>query len=619
MELSDLKIDKSKLQKLYSFIPDSFWWVFSLGGLAKVLIFLGLTTTWNNSWYFFFFIFYKLTNLMALFFTMSYFSLALLWKGRARMWATLCLSFLLSFIVFADLLYYRSFENFLSIHLLVQTSNLEDLGSTILSLIHIYDLVFFLDILIGIFILLIKRGAGKDIKRNIPCFILILALSISFISYAHYRYDIVEKGQKYIVFRICWTPTDTMRNLSPIGYHLYDSYVYFKENRAIELTQEQEEIIQTWYQEHQEIPPEGELQGIFEGHNLLLFQVESLEGFLINQSLDGQEITPTLNSILANSIYFPNFYEQVWSGTTSDAELLANTSLYPVRRGSTFFRFPLNTYNSLPLLLKEKGYISRASHPDNPAYWNWVEALKGMGFDETLDSRDFIMEEKIGLGLSDESFLKQMIPAILEREEPFYDFIITMTSHGPFDLPKEKRELELPLELDQTKLGSYFQILHYVDKQIGRFLEELDEAGILENTIVVLYGDHGGIHKYYSQELATMQIQEDWPLSNDDLLSWQEDIGKVPFIIYKKGMDPQVIKTTGGQIDILPTMAYLMGIDYEEYNHTALGRNLITTTRDYVLLGNGTFIGESEEIMDHALQGMEVADWLIRSNYFAEK
>lgn len=619
MKLSLFKGWQTKLHKLYRLLPDPFWLVLSLGGLAKVLIFLGLTTTWNNSWYFYFFVFYKLTNLMALFFTLSYFSLALLWKGRTRIWVTLFLSSLLAFILFANLLYYRGFENFLSVHLISQRSNLEDLGSTILSLIHINDLIFFIDIFIVLFILLINRKIGQGIGRNLPLFILILAISISSISYAHYRYDIVEKGQRYIVFRICWTPIDTMRNLSPIGYHLYDAYVYFKENRTIELTEEQEEIIANWYKNNQEVPPAGELQGIFAGHNLLLIQVESLENFLINLRIDGQEITPHLNSLLANSIYFPNFYEQVWTGTTSDAELLANTSLYPVRRGSTFFRYPQNTYNSLPLLLKERGYRTRASHADNPAYWNWVEALTEMGFDETLDSRDFVMDEKIGLGLSDESYLRQMVPIILETEEPFYDFVITMTSHGPFDLPPEKRELELPPELDQTKLGSYFQSLHYVDKQIGTFLAKLDEGGLLDNTLVVLYGDHGGIHKYYTSELDSLSIQEDWPLTKDDLLAWREDASKVPLLIYKKGMEPQVIETTGGQIDILPTIAYLLGIDYEEYSHTALGRNLLTTTRDYALLGNGTFRGKSEEWKEHAVQGMEVADWLIQSDYFAKR
>jgi len=92
----------------------------------------------------------------------------------------------------------------------------------------------------------------------------------------------------------------------------------------------------------------------------------------------------------------------------------------------------------------------------------------------------------------------------------------------------------------------------------------------------------------------------------------------VPFIIYKQGLKPKVIETTGSQIDILPTVAYLMGIEKEKYAHSALGRNLLTTQRDYAVLADGTFVGESKEYEEHARKGLNLSDLIIQSNYFAK-
>jgi lipoteichoic acid synthase len=593
--------------RLKDLIPDSLWLGSLILGVCKVLVFMGLTTSWNNSSIALFKSLLNVSSLIAMSFTMAFYSLALLFKGRTRLWVTLLLSTILTSILIMDLMYYRGYGNFVSVYLLNQASNLDNLGSSILSMLRMVDVFFILDLAISFFVLLKWNSFGRGFTRQIPLFFLLAILSVGFIYYAHYRYDVIEDGQNKVIFRICWTPTDTMRNLSPIGYHVYDSYVYFEENRSIQLTENQKKDIENWIEVNQERSRANEFKGLLEGQNLILLQVESLENFVLQKSSNTQEITPTLNRLLSNSIYFPNFYEQVWNGTTSDAELLANTSLYPVRRGSTFFRFPQNQYNSLPVLLEQKGYTTQAIHPDKASYWNWKQALTSFGFDHTIDTSAFNQEEQIGLGLSDGSFLRQVAPILKETKQPFYNFMITLTSHGPFDLPEKYRDLKLDAGLDQTKLGGYFQSLHYTDKQIGLFLEKLDEEGLLDNTAIVIYGDHGGIHKYYNDELDEINPQEEW---------WNGYDKKVPFIIYKKGMNPKIIETTGGQIDILPTVAYLMGVEHEKYTQTALGRNLLTTTRDYAVLSDGSVVGKDTNMKDHASKGIDIADLLIQSNFF---
>jgi phosphoglycerol transferase MdoB-like AlkP superfamily enzyme len=608
MSAVQLRLKEFSLRlRLREFLPDLFWCAAYIMGLLKVLAFMGITTSWNNEWQFFISRFFSVPTLVPAAFTLMYFAIALFFKGRARLWVTLGLNAFLTLFLIFDLMYFRGYSNFLSIYLFNQASNLDNLGDTVVSMLRPQDALFLVDLLLGLFFILKFKSLGKKIARQIPLVALFSVLTIGYMYYAHYQYDIVEGGQNRIVFRICWTPIDTMRNLSPIGYHIYDSYEYFKENRSIQLTEDEHKAISVWYAENQETRNADEFKGIFAGKNLILLQVESLENFVINQSYQNQEITPNLNRLLQNSIYFSNFYEQVWNGTTSDAELMSNTSVYPVRRGSTFFRFPQNEYNSLPQLMETKGYTTQAIHPDKGAYWNWRQALTAIGFDNTIDESAFVLDEKVGLGLSDGSFLRQVVPILKETKQPFYNFMITLTSHGPFDIPQEYRDLEMPESLDQTKLGGYFQSLHYTDKQIGAFLENLDKEGLLDNTVVVIYGDHGGIHKYYNDELATIQPQEDW---------WMNYDKKVPLIVYSKGIEPKVVETTGGQVDILPTVSYLMGINEAEYSHTSLGRNLLTTNKDYVVLADGTFVGKSSDMQEHVSKGIDISDLLVQGNYF---
>ncbi len=413
------------------------------------------------------------------------------------------------------------------------------------------------------------------------------------------------------MFRVSCSPNQTMSNLSPLGYHAFDIYNYYKDKQTPQLTSQENQDIKSWFEQKQEKLPLNQFNGIFKGQNLIILQVESLENFVINQKVNGQEITPNLNKLLSNSFYFSNFYEQVHNGTSADADLMTNTSIYPVRTGATFFRFPNNTYNSLPKILKGMGYSTLAIHPDKGSYWNWVPALTSIGFEKTMDETQFNTDEKIGLGLSDGSYLKQIAPIFKSEKQPFYNFMVTLTSHNPFELPDQYRKLVLSENLNKTKLGGYFQSVNYTDEQIGNFIGTLDKNGILDNTVVVIYGDHTGVHKYYNDEVKQVQPQASW---------WLEDSKRIPLIIYHKGLKGREVATTGGQIDTMPTVAYLMGIKEERYKNTVFGRNLLNTNKDFAVINNKQYLGEAASNVDlqNQINGIDLADMIIRKNYFKE-
>jgi len=538
-------------------------------------------------------------------------SFAFLFQGRTHFWFLVICNLLFSLLLVADLMYYRGFSSFVSPYLLSQTTNLDNLSSSIVSMLRPIDLLFFMDLLALVGIGLKFKNFHVKAKRNVYTLSIFFMLSVAYVYYQHVQLDLKGSGQD-MLFRVSWSPNQTMSDLSPLGYHAFDIYNYYENIQTEKLTSEENQEIKNWYTQKQENRSANQYQGIFKGQNLIIIQVESLENFVINQKINGQEITPNLNKLLANSLYFSNFYEQVYNGTSVDADLMTNTSVYPIRTGATFFRFPDNTYNSLPKLLHGVGYSTLAIHPDKGSYWNWVPALTSIGFEKTMDETHFNTDEKIGLGISDGSYFKQVEPIIASEKQPFYNFIVTLTSHSPFDLPDQYRKLVLSEDLNQTKLGGYFQSVNYTDEQIGNFLRSLDKSGVLDHSVVVIYGDHTGVHKYYNDEVKEVQPQEKW---------WLDDTKRIPLIIFHKGMKSREIGITGGQIDTMPTVAYLLGINEESYKNTVFGRNLLNTNKNFAVLANRQYVGEAtnNQEQQEEIKGIDLADIIIRKNYFKEQ
>lgn len=591
---------------------DSLFYLTTIFIFIKSILFLGVIAHKNVSGINMFKAFFAPPPLAAyLAFIMIFLSIAYLFSGRTHGWILFLVNVAITILLLSDLWYYRGFGNFISPYIFQQTSNLDNLTDSILSMARPIDIIFWIDILYMPYMLIKNKTEFKDYKRSIMSFLWIMLISIISIYYIHYNIDVKRAGMKgKYFFYTCWAPNQTMSNLSPIGYHIYDAYNYYHEvKKPFVLSDKEKDKINAWYKDNKENLPDNEYKGIFKGKNLIFLQVESLENFVIGKKINGQEVTPNLNRILNNSYYFSNFHEQVYNGTSVDSDLLANTSMHPVRKGATFFRFPQNTYNSLPKLLKAEGYYTQAIHPDKASFWNWKNGLTAVGFDNCIDSSHFNIDETIGLGMSDGSFLKQTIPLIKNAKKPFYTFMVTLSSHAPFDIESKYRELKIDKALNETKLGGYFQSIHYTDKHIGIFMDNLRKEGLLEDTVVVIYGDHGGIHKYYESELQDIKPQEDW---------WMKNNSEIPLIIYNNDIKHKEFTVNGGQIDTMPTVAYMMGIDKAKFENTAMGRILVNTNRDFTVLSDRTYIGDksNKSQVEHSILSIDISDMMIRSNYF---
>lgn len=541
-------------------------------------------------------------------------SLSFLAKNKGRLWLLLILNFLISILFAFDAVYLRANGNLLSTQLLRQTGNLNNLWDSIFAMFRPCDIFFFIDIPIIAILLIVSRNIYYSsplfwsLKARLIAFVTVIALSVAYIVLRYVSIDVYGHDKNGYIFYSYSNPGQTICNSTPLGYHAFDCYIFFSDFKPYNITSEEKAKIQTWIDARNENLPDNSYKGIYQGKNLLLIQVESLENFVIGQSVNGQEITPALNRLLSNSLYFDHYYTQVNEGTSSDSDLMTNTSVFPVRKGSTFFRFPNAQYNSMPQILENHGYSTKAFHGNSGEYWNWGTVFKNMGFQQIVDSSFFKIDETIFMGLSDASFFRQVTDSVIEQKTPFYNVLITLSSHSPFEMPDEVKQLKLDETLEDTKLGGYFQSIRYTDSCIGTFIDKLDKSGVLDNTVVVIYGDHDSVHKYFNDEIHEIEPAEDWWLENDK---------KIPLIIYSKGQTPQTIHTTGGQIDLMPTLLYLLGIDKSEYQSTVFGRNLLNTNEDYALLSDGQFRGKIDPAEQaEVLKGLEYADKAIRSNFF---
>jgi lipoteichoic acid synthase len=552
---------------------------------------------------------YDTSEAVFLSFPLALLALAFLLPGRWRLGYLLGVDALISLLLAADLCYYRAYNTFLSFVLLPEVGNLQGLEASVWSMVRPVDLLLFADFLLLLPAAWLLGRRGSRARPAPLVAVLLLGVAGGYIWRRHLMLDLT--GDEDVRFLLpTWDVNQTISFQSPLGFHAVDLYDALLHTETVILSAEKREEIGRWFTASHEPWRESPLAGALARRNLIVLQLESFEELLIGRTVAGQEITPNLNRLAEQSLHFTSVHEQVLYGTTSDSELLVNTSVYPVRRGSTFFRFPGNTYPSLPRLLGEHGYATVAVHPERSVYWNWANAMHGIGFAHCVDATAFVADERIGLGLSDGSFLRQVVPLLERQPEPFFAFLVTLTSHGPFDIPERLRELRLTPELAGNVLGAYFQAQHYTDAQVGAFIAALERDGLLGRSALVVLGDHAGVHRFYPDELKVLAKPEPW---------WLDASRTVPFLIHARGLAAGRVDVVAGQVDVMPTLAFLMGLGEADVAQSAMGRNLLTTKESFAVLADGTFVGAASTPGRRrlAVDGLRVADLVITGDYFA--
>ncbi|NFT07700.1 LTA synthase family protein [Clostridium botulinum] len=522
------------------------------------------------------------------------------------------LNSLYTLLLIADLSYFRANRDLLGLKNILFENTFNPLQNSLMNLRPV-DLIFIIDIIL-LLTWVIKGKIQNNNKRSLKKFFSTMIISIFMIIGSCICVDALQLGEfgDSIIFNQ-WTTLMEVKAPGPIGYHIVEGARSINKYFNDKPSSEDKKEIENWLTFNKEKIEDNEYKGLLKGKNVIFLQIESLENFVINQKTNGKEITPFLNKLASEGLYFNNFYEQNNAGNSIDCDFMINTSIYPLGNKITALNYGENVYpNSLPRILQKDGYFTISSHAELPNEFNWTELHKNsFGANELWTINDYVYEESVGYGLSDKSFLSQTADKLKDIKQPFFIQLPTLSNHGPFDLDEKYRQLNLPDEVNDSYLGGYFESVLYTDNQLEMFYNKLNESGLLDDTVLVIYGDHTGVHKYYNEDIQDIDYENNW---------WDEVDHKIPLIIYSKNMEHKIVNKTGGQIDILPTICYLLGIDDDSYRNSTMGRILVNTNRNAITIKGNHIVGNvkpSDE--EHVSKAYEIGEKIIKTNYFNHK
>ncbi|AGA24175.1 Lipoteichoic acid synthase-like YqgS [Bacillus subtilis] len=530
-------------------------------------------------------------------FLLLIFGLSLFLKGKNRNRYIIAMSCLVTFVLLANMVFYRFYNDFLTIPVLFQTSNMGDLGSSIGTLLEPTDLLLAVDIAVLIWLHIRQKAFQSDIpstKNERAAYFLFVA-SVYF-----FNLGLSEAERPQLLTR-SFDREMLVKNISLFNFHIYDGVLQSKQSaqRALADSNSLTEIEN--YVTANVKDANKRLFGAAKGRNVILVSLESTQSFVINEKLNGEEITPFLNDFIKQSYNFNNVYHQTGQGKTSDSEFIVDNSLYPLGRGAVFFTNAGNQYMAAPEILKNSGYYSAVLHANNKSFWNRDLMYDSFGYDSFFDinSYDVTDENSVGWGLKDKEFFEQSSELMKNLPQPFYSRLITLTNHFPFDLDEEDQLIDEYDSSSQT-LNKYFPTVRYQDEALKRFIEKLKEDGLYDNSVIVLYGDHYGISENHNEAMGQFLGKEITPFE-------EVQLQKVPLVIHIPGITdkkPQTIETVGGQIDIRPTLMNLLGIDTKD--QIQFGNDLLSDEKlDFTVLRDGSFITDQVVYTDGACYDKE--------------
>ena len=473
---------------------------------------------------------------------------ALLLPGRWQLVALLAVDAIVSTLFLADHLALRGLGEVVTAASLRYAGQLVDVGDEVADLFRPTDGLLFHDLPLGLFALALPaalrtRWLGPSTLRHVAATV---AIAVAFVAVVE-RLDPTRRDQ----FR---GNARKLRRYGPINFHAADVMwtAWTHATRPVPSPEELRAIGTTLAGRRS---PAGELAGAARGLNLIVLQVESTQAFALRLRLEGVPVMPNLERLAGESLVFEEFYEQTGIGRTADADFVVHCSQYPLPSGAVYYEYPENTFRCLPGILAGAGYTTAAFQGIRPDFWNLGRVYPRLGFQRFDHLGTYVDDERIGLGLSDATFLRQTAAKLRELPQPFYGFVVTLSCHTPFSYPEIPRTLPLG-ELAGTRVGAYLDALRYTDAQIGRFVEELEAAGLLERSLLVIYGDHFGLRVGRSPLLADFL-----GIERGDQPAWLRVERRVPLLLRLPGgkhAGPR--RALAGQIDVAPTLLGLLGI-----------------------------------------------------------
>ena len=508
--------------------------------------------------------------------------LPMLLKNRFRFITANIINLFVSFLLCINEIYYSYATNLVSIS---QISNLQygkEISAALPNLIHIHQILYFIDIILILCLCAFKRiKLQKRVKNNYIvsiCYIIIMLMLITkFVS------KNIEEARVHQYNKLL-----QVENASIYGYHYIDftNNLNMKKNlkyKTKEAMLQDYNLLKNTYDEKYKL--QYDFTEIAKDKNVIIVQLESIQNFVVNRKINGYEITPNLNKFLNENIKFTNMQNQSYS-STADSEYSAMNSIFPLENGMSFAQYASNDYSDIYKLFKSAGYTTTYIHGNEGSFWNRESVysrlkIDNLYFDDKFDEN----VERINEYVSDEQVYRKIVDEIKTYDNKFFVNIVASSSHIAFDLPgiqnkEEKVKIDVGEQYKGMFFGNYLEAANYADYAFGIFIDELKKAGLYEDTVILVYGDHAGL-QMYNYEMIDF-INEVTQLND---IKTQINYSNVLCGLRIPGVKAFSIDKPVSKIDIKPTLTEICGIE----DGFSLGESMFSN-KDYVSLNNGRII-----------------------------
>ena len=502
--------------------------------------------------------------------------------------------FIMTALLFSNAVYYREFTDFITINTMLGAGKVASgLGESAIKLFRPYDILYWIDFILLVFALATKRIKMDETPVRARMAFAFTTLSVMIFSGNLF---LAESDRPELLTRT-FSRDYLVKYLGINAFTAYDGVQTYKTTqvRAQASATDMDEVAE--YVKGHYAKPNDQYFGLAKGRNVIYIHLESTQQFLIDYKLKDEngvehEVMPFINSLYhSNSTFsFSNFFHQVKAGKTSDSETLFENSLFGLNQGALFTQLGgKNTFEAAPNILKQtQGYTSAVFHGNSGTFWNRNETYKHLGYDYFFDASYYNVTEdnSFQYGLNDKPFFQQSVKYLEHLQQPFYTKFIAVSNHYPYSqLSGDETGFPLAQTKDET-INSYFSTANYMDTAVHEFFDYLKQSGLYDNSIIILYGDHYGISNARNKELAQLLGKDRETWSNFD----NAQVQRVPYMIHIPGMNKgKIIDTYGGQVDALPTLLHLLGVDTQ--NYIQLGQDLFSPDhKQLVAFRDGDFV-----------------------------
>lgn len=495
----------------------------------------------------------------------------------------LVLNLILTSLIVADIIHAQFFGAAVSVLSLANTHMLGTVIPSVVEALRPAYLIFYLDFILGIIALPYYRRASRSIprlERRHTASVSTALLVVGLLLFSPSARVMEEKHQQGLTMGF---QREICSALGLFPYHFWD-VVYNLRSDHTRSRQEDLNRTRLYLNEvHQVAGPRSELFGAARGKNLILISAESFQAFPIGLEVDGQPVTPRLSAFIRESLYFSNFYDQTSQGRTSDGEFIALNSLHPLSIGDIPTQYNANFFYGVPTILAHEGYTTLSACAAPGTVWSMKVMHSRYNFQQSFYEDSFREGDRLnGAWMVDGDFFAQVVPLLESQKQPFMAFMLSSSSHHPFKMPQKFRTLKLG-KLEGTRLGDYLHSARYFDQSFGEFIDGLRQAGLLDQCVIAVYGDHRGVWAKDVPQLAQLLGASE----QDEYYRFKVE-KRVPFIVrLPHGAAARQIDIAAGHLDIAPTLLGLLGQDFRQA--AMLGQDLTLEREHMVVFRDGSF------------------------------